>query len=107
MVSALAAIAVSSSLSLHAAVLDWNAVDWTARWNTGTPNNPVSQTFTNVDGSGVDITISIQRGPSTGATEVSNATTTPDDTSTPISHNYDPTDEALRVDVNFDDRTVD
>ena len=37
-------------------VLDWNTVDWTA---TGSAGNTISQTFYNVDGSGIDITISL------------------------------------------------
>lgn len=37
-------------------VLDWNTVDWTA---TGGAGSTISQTFTNVDGSGIDITISL------------------------------------------------
>lgn len=37
-------------------ILDWNTVDWTA---TGAAGSTISQTFTNVDSSGIDITISL------------------------------------------------
>lgn len=87
----------------QAAVLDWDVVNWTSTFGSGTS---ASQTFTNANSSGVDVTITVAAGPSTTNAELSSSASLPDDTNSTISHNYD-TQTALMVDVNFTDNTND
>jgi len=90
----------------QAFVLDWNAVDWTQTWSAN-PSGTMSQTFNNVNASGVNITIQIERGPNTGATEPQNTANLPNDTTSNITHNWEPTQEALMVDVDYTSATND
>lgn len=100
----LLALSIFAGSSSIAAVLDWNAVDWTARFGSGTT---ASQTFNNVDGSGVNVTITVTAGPNTGNGELNDPTNLPEDTNTPISHNYETAQQALMIDANFTNRTND
>lgn len=102
--SLILALAAFACVSARAAVLDWNAVNWTTTFGTGTT---ASQTFNNVDGTTVDVTITVSAGPNTANSELINAGTLPDDVSTPINHNYNPTDQSLLVDVNYTNRNND
>lgn len=81
-----------------AAVLDWNAVNWTTTFGGG---SSATQTFNNVSGSGVNVTITIAGGPNTGNAELPNSGSLPNDVNTPISHNYETGREALQVDADF------
>ncbi|MEM1156819.1 MAG: hypothetical protein AAF649_09570 [Verrucomicrobiota bacterium] len=98
---------MTENVVAQSGTLDWNSENWTQRWRTGgflfpSDNNPLTQTFTV---SGVDITITLTRGPNTGSGEVSNRRNTPNDVANnPISNPSDTSDEALLVDVNFDSR---
>jgi hypothetical protein len=88
--------------------LDWNAVDWTQSWTPGTSGNAtVSQTFQNVQGSGIAVTLTLTTGPNTSvnadglATGGSNNIPLPDDLSGAPLTNGTSGQQALMVDANF------
>jgi len=80
-------------------VIDWDNETWTDPWSTG---NPISQTF---NLTGVDLTLTLERGPNTGAGEVGNAATLPQSTNTPISDGPGG-DNSLLVDIDYNTRAT-
>lgn len=89
-------LVIPNTSLIYASVLDWNSVNWTA--------GGTSQTFTNVDGSGVDISITITPdfvgGGSNGAWLTSGV---PDDTT--FLTGGTPGEESLYMPVNFGTRS--
>ena len=83
--------AMMTGMQLQAATLDWDTVGWAGGTST------TSQTYTNVDGSGVDITVTL-----TGDTNrLTDLDTTDEANSLFIRANYNTIDENIKVTVSF------
>jgi hypothetical protein len=99
--------------SQAAVTLDWDVVDWTQSWPTSSSGGAsVSQTFNNVQGSGVNVTITLLAGPNTATSSEaitpggSNSNPLPDDLNgSPLTNGG--SEQALMIDANFSNYTND
>lgn len=89
------------SAPARAYVLDWDSVNWpnNRQWNDVT--GAVSTTFNNVDGSGINVTITVTQSNTTNDADTFNPGGTPEDTG--LALNSGSLEDALQVDLNADD----
>lgn len=85
-------------LPAQAYVLDWDAVAWPTNQQWSDQPGAVSATFSNVQGSGINVTVSVTQAPATTDANTANPTTTPNDSGLELNS----TDNALQVDLDAD-----
>ncbi len=88
---------------VQAFVLDWDTVAWPTNQQWGdvggtTGGDTVSATFTNVDGSGINVTVSVTQAPATTDADTSDPGGTPTDSGQELNT----VDNALQVDLDSD-----